>query len=176
MTKPNWKLNSQNNEKGQSLVELGLLFTTLVLMLGILVDVGRAFFTLIALHDAAQEGAIHSSMNPTYNESSYESTWPKTKTAIITSSNAPINFQAAYDAGTFRIVHPTINGCTHHDSGCPTTNDCSGFDYYGNANTTNVTVLYDFEFIMPLITNLVPGGMLTLSATADSTIVYPPCN
>ncbi|MCK5345107.1 MAG: pilus assembly protein, partial [Candidatus Heimdallarchaeota archaeon] len=56
------KTGNNNKESGQSLVELALVFTTIVFMLSILVDIGRAFFTLIALNDAAQGGAVHASM------------------------------------------------------------------------------------------------------------------
>ncbi len=175
MIENNRKLNSHKKERGQSLVEMALVFTIVLFMLSILVDVGRAFFSLIALSDAAQEGAIYASMNPTYNETDLPTTWPETIDRIVQSSSAPIDFQAEKDNGNFRVAHPAINGCTHHDAGCPTTNDCAGFDINENANTMNVIVNYDFEFIMPLMDTIIPGGVLTLTAQADSTIVYPPC-
>ncbi len=168
--------NTTKKEKGQSLVEMALVFTTLMFMLSILVDIGRVFFALIALNDAAQEGATFASMNPSYNEYDEPTSWPETIDRIVNSSSAPIDFDAELTNGNFRVGHPAINGCTHHDWWCPTNDDCSGFDSNENANTVNVSVSYDFEFIMPLMDTIVPGGMLTLSAQADSTIVYPPCD
>jgi len=170
-----WKKNIK--ESGQSLVEMALVFTTVVLMLSILVDIGRAFFVLIALNDAAQEGAIYASMHPTYYEIDYDSPWPDTIQMIVTSSSEPIDFEVAMAAGTFRVEHPRINGWSHHDPGFPGhIFDCAGFNSQEEANTVNVIVSYDFEFIMPLMGTLVPGGTITLTAQSDSTIVYPPCD
>jgi Flp pilus assembly protein TadG len=154
--KLNWNLNSRKKESGQSLVEMALVFTTVVLILSILVDVGRAFFTLIALHDASQEGALYASMKHE------DGSW---KDAILTSSTEPIDFQAESDSGIFRVEPLQING----------TGNCAGFDASGNANTVIVIVSYDFNFIMPLLDTIVPSGQITLRAQSDSTIMYPPC-
>ena len=102
------KTGNNNKESGQSLVELALVFTTIVFMLSILVDIGRAFFTLIALNDAAQEGAVHASMHPTYLEVDNNSPWQDTIQMIITSSSEPIDFQAELANGTFRVGYPRI--------------------------------------------------------------------
>jgi Flp pilus assembly protein TadG len=56
--------NHLHGEKGQSLVELALSLTFLLLLLGGAVDLGRIFFTYIALRDAAQEGALYASIDP----------------------------------------------------------------------------------------------------------------
>ncbi|HLE15155.1 MAG TPA: TadE family protein [Anaerolineales bacterium] len=52
-------------EHGQSLVELALSLMFLLILLGGIVDLGRAFFTYMALRDAVQEGALYGSINPT---------------------------------------------------------------------------------------------------------------
>src|SRR3990172_4698508 len=58
------------NEKGQSLVEFSLMIIILTsLLLGIL-DIGRAYFTFLALQDAAGEGASYAAQYPTYVTSS----------------------------------------------------------------------------------------------------------
>ncbi len=54
-----------NKEKAQSLTELAISFTFLMLLLAGSVDLGRIFFTMIQLQDAAQEGAIYGSSDPT---------------------------------------------------------------------------------------------------------------
>ena len=53
------------SEKGQSLVELALTLTFTLLLIAGLVDFSRAFFSLMALRDAAQEGAAFGSLDPT---------------------------------------------------------------------------------------------------------------
>lgn len=53
-------------ERGQSLVELaGALLVMLWLLSGI-VDVGRAIFTQFSMQDAAEEGIIYGTSNPTH--------------------------------------------------------------------------------------------------------------
>ncbi len=58
------KMNSQQIEKGQSMVELALTITILMILLAGVIDMGRAFFTYMAMRDAAQEGAAYGSVNP----------------------------------------------------------------------------------------------------------------
>ncbi len=58
------RLTKHNFERGQSLVELSVSLVFLLLLLGGAIDFGRAFFTYIALRDAAQEGAIFGSYCP----------------------------------------------------------------------------------------------------------------
>jgi len=54
----------QRPEKGQSMVELALTITILMILLAGAIDMGRAFFTYMAMRDAAQEGAAYGSVNP----------------------------------------------------------------------------------------------------------------
>lgn len=54
----------KSSRKGQSLVEMALATALLLLLLGGVVDLGRAFFTYMALRDAAQEGAVYGAINP----------------------------------------------------------------------------------------------------------------
>ena len=51
-------------ERGQSLVEMAMSLVILLLLVGGVVDFGRAFFTFMALRDAVQEGALYGSINP----------------------------------------------------------------------------------------------------------------
>ncbi len=51
-------------ESGQSMVELALTITFIMILLAGTVDFGRAFFTWLALRDAAQEGASYGSYKP----------------------------------------------------------------------------------------------------------------
>lgn len=53
-----------SNEAGQSLVELAIIFSLLLLMFAGAVNFGRAFFMYLSLRDAAQEGAAYGSIDP----------------------------------------------------------------------------------------------------------------
>lgn len=55
---------SQKKEQGQSMVELALTLTVLLILLAGTIDLGRAFFTWLQMRDAAQEGASYGSICP----------------------------------------------------------------------------------------------------------------
>jgi Flp pilus assembly protein TadG len=54
-------------EHGQSLVEFAISLTILLILVAGLVDAARALFTYLSLRDAAQEGALYASIDPTNN-------------------------------------------------------------------------------------------------------------
>ena len=58
------KIRRQVIENGQSMVEFALTITILMILLAGVIDLGRAFFTYMAMRDAAQEGAAYASVNP----------------------------------------------------------------------------------------------------------------
>ena len=52
-------------ERGQSLLELAILLPVLLLVLLGILDVGRLYMTLVAITDAAAEGASYAASHPT---------------------------------------------------------------------------------------------------------------
>lgn len=60
----NNEIKVKKKEHGQSMVELALTFTLLMVLLAGTIDLGRAFFTWLAMRDAAQEGAAYGSICP----------------------------------------------------------------------------------------------------------------
>ncbi len=76
-----------HSRRGQSLVEVALVLPIVVMiMLGVL-DLGRAFFTLVALHDAADEGATYAAIRP-YDVAGIQQRTVEASTRLVT-------FQAA---------------------------------------------------------------------------------
>ncbi|HOU14182.1 MAG TPA: TadE/TadG family type IV pilus assembly protein [Anaerolineae bacterium] len=55
---------SNKSNRGQSLVEVALVLPIILMILLGLLDFGRAYFTLVALHDAADEGATYAAIRP----------------------------------------------------------------------------------------------------------------
>lgn len=55
---------SESREHGQSLVEFGLALPVLILVLVAVVDLGRAFYTYVAITNAAREGARYGASFP----------------------------------------------------------------------------------------------------------------
>ncbi|MFL7893486.1 MAG: TadE/TadG family type IV pilus assembly protein [Anaerolineales bacterium] len=56
------------SERGQSLVEMAVALVILLLLVGGIIDIGRAFFTYMAMRDSVQEGAVYGSINPTLTQ------------------------------------------------------------------------------------------------------------
>jgi len=57
-------------EAGQSLLEFAIMMIILLIILGGVLDLGRAYFAYVALEDAVGEGALYASLNPTCINSS----------------------------------------------------------------------------------------------------------
>ena len=55
---------TRRQSRGQSLVEAALTLPVLVLLMVGLLDFGRVYYTVVALRDAADEGAVYAAMNP----------------------------------------------------------------------------------------------------------------
>jgi len=51
-------------ERGQSLVEFALGITFILILMAGTLDLGRAYFSVLSLRDAAQEGALYGSLAP----------------------------------------------------------------------------------------------------------------
>lgn len=136
-----------DGERGQSLVELAVSFTLLMMLLAGSVDLGRALFTLITLHDAAQEGALYGAINPGDTNEIEE--------RVRGTSNAPLD-----------LSDPSVTAVTVSFSG----GACAGA-----TNAITVAVDYQFQLSMPIIGMFVPSQTITLPATATMRILSPEC-
>lgn len=111
---------ASRREKGQSLVEVAVSFVILLFLLVGAVDLGRAFFALISLRDAAQEGAIYGSLHPTDTNGIIQ--------RVRSASNTPVDMSDASRVSVDVIVSGAY---------------CAG----GNLQ---VTVTYNFQFVTPI--------------------------
>jgi Flp pilus assembly protein TadG len=134
------------SERGQSLVEMALAMIFLVWLIAVIIDMGSALFTWIALRDAAQEGALYGSVNPTDT--------PTIKLRVVTSSDRPLDLVQAYEDGTLEI-NPTIGGSA-----------CTG-------GAITVMVRYQYTPIIPLVSAIWPT--IPIRATVTDTILLPEC-
>ena len=143
--------NTRPKERGQSLTELAISFTILMLLLSGAVDIGRAFFMMISLRDASQEGALYASIAPTDNTGiAYRAT--QSSTGPVDMSGASVSFSTA-------------------GSACAGLHDDGGTDV---PNQITVTVSLPYQYTMPLITAFVPN-IITLSSDTTVTILSPLC-
>ena len=138
------------SQTGQSLVEFSLMLIILLVLLTGVMDLGRAYFTYLALKDAAAEGAYYGQGHPVWIDGSLAGTSDDDPNNIIyrVKNSAPQGGLVNWDDATTTVTVPD-----------PTP-----------GKTLTVTVSYPYQLITPFI----GGQMLTLSARSVAVIVSPP--
>lgn len=137
-----------NSERGQSLIELGLTLTFVLILLSGVVDIGRAFFNYMALRDAAQEGALYGSINPTDSNGIQE--------RVRNSSSLLQGLFGDPAADTSIDINVDDPACT--------------------GNGIQVQVAYDnFPLTTPFLGSFLGQQTVAISASAVDTILNPTC-
>ena len=155
------------SQRGQSLVELGVSLLILLYLLSGAAEFGILFFQYVQLRDAAQEGALFGSMNPT------STSWQSIETRARAASNSPIDLT---DASLVDVEIHIIDSTTHTSTlvwrnGAAqgsTTSACEG-------NGVQVTVTYDHNIFMPFMPQILNRNVIPLSADVVDTILQPIC-
>jgi hypothetical protein len=164
-------LFSQRRERAQSLVELAISLTVMLLLLSGAVTFGMALFSFVAIRDAAQEGALYGSFNP------HDGNFPADKTKVNVdavrlrvrnASTSPVNL-----ADTTLIPNSYITVEATTGNACEGTTTVSGVD---TPNGIRVTVRYDYQIIMPYIGGIIGSQEIPLRATVTDTILEPNCD
>jgi Flp pilus assembly protein TadG len=135
----------RRGERGQSLVELAVSLTVILLLLAGAVDFAIAYFSFSAMQDAAQEGALYGSINPD-DESGII-------TRVRNASSTPVNLADE----SLVTVTVTVTG-----------DACEGSDI-------RVSVVYDYPISMPFIGSIIGSQQIRLNASVTDTILQPPC-
>lgn len=143
-------ISRRKSEHGQSLAELAVSFLVLVLLLAVTVDAGRAFFSFLAIREAAEEGAIYGSTIP--DDASFSD---KVTDRVVSSSNQ----LETWDAEGSVTVTPIIVGTACADG----------------SNQVQVTVRYMFSLTMPFVSAIIGTNQFPLELSATSTILTPAC-
>lgn len=139
---------ANQEEQGQSLTELALTLTFILILLAGVVDLGRAFFTFMALRDSAQEGAAYGSINPT--------------------DNVGIENRVRYASNMLRDLSDNPNANITVSMGF------SGPLCTGNDITVRVEY-HNFRFTMPFIGMFRGSQTIPIKATVTDTILSPAC-
>ena len=178
------KKPKDRNESGQSLMELALSMTVLLILLAGVVDLGRAFFTYIALRDAAQEGASYAAVYAGANAMDQITAGDLndyctaiTDRTLVTSgiagsgdSNALIDLQRLANDGEVTVeTQITANGNTYACTSVPPADVCLG-------SAISVRVSYNsFPMTMPFMGAIVGSQTIRLSAVVADAILTPAC-
>jgi Flp pilus assembly protein TadG len=136
----------QQGERGQSLAELALSLTVILLLLAGAVDFSIAYFTFSAMQDAAQEGALYGSVNPD-DKAGIES-------RVRTASSHPVDLadEALVDVKVALSEEPACEG-----------------------DEVTVKVIYNYPISMPFIGAVIGSQEIPLTASVTDTILQPTC-
>jgi Flp pilus assembly protein TadG len=146
-------MKKKTSERGQSLVELSISLVLLLVLLSGAVEFGIAFFQFVQLRDAAQEGALYGSMNP----SDCDNILARVKGA----SSSPIDLN-----GAGVTISTRINGNSCSSSGTYATLDCEGYGL-------QVDITYQHKIFMPFLPQILGTTTIPLHATVTDTILSP---
>jgi hypothetical protein len=162
---------------GQSLVELAISLTVMLLLLVGAVSFGMAFFSYVAMRDAAQEGALFGSFNP-YDDLNGNGEYdpspsppdqpegvnvPGVRARIRASSTSPVDFSNTTRIPDDYLTVEAVTGAA-----------CEG-SVSGVTNAIRVTVEYDFPIFMPFIGAIIGDDQIHLTAAVTDTILEPRC-
>ncbi|MGB8981681.1 MAG: TadE/TadG family type IV pilus assembly protein [Anaerolineales bacterium] len=147
---------NKKSERGQSLVELAISIVILLYLLSGAVEFGIAFFQYVQLRDAAQEGALYGSMNPSDVNGITE--------RIKYSSNSPLDLPTAIANGDV-TVDISIDGVPSTAGGYASI-DCEG-------HGLEVQVSYTHEVFMPFMCPVFNICEIDLNASVTDTILSP---
>jgi len=145
MSKQSDPTKFRRDECGQSLVELAISLTLILVLLAGAVDFSIAYFSYSAMQDAAQEGALYGSINPT-DEAGIITRVRRASTTPVDLSNEDLV-----------DVVVTLPG-----------EACEG-------NEIKVNVIYDYPISMPFIGTYIGSQQITLNASVTDTILQPVC-
>jgi len=140
---------SKNEPRGQSLVELAISLMIILLLLLGAVEFSLALFQYVTIRDAAQEGAIYGSINPT-DESGIQ------YRAVATASDVLPQL-------TINDVDVTIHG-----------DNCEGTTS-GSPNSLTVTITFAHPITFPLVGPMIGSNTINLTARVTNTILQPTC-
>ncbi len=123
-------------QDGQSLVEMAILMIVLLLIMGGVLDLGRMYFTYLALQNAAGEGAAYGAIYPEWIDSGDNSDPNNIEYRVRTESTGSL---IDWSTTNIQVEVPSLDG------GSPIT----------------VTVEYEYDVITPMI-QAITGETVTL--------------
>ena len=152
---------TQQHQRGQSLVEFALSFTIILTLLAGTVDLGSAFFSYIAIRDAAQEGALYGSI------------------AAVVDNNP---FNGKYDVGealNTAAIETRVRQSSDHPVDLTDTSNVFVTISASNppcvGGWITVMVRYDYQVTMPLIGAIIGTQTIPVRGSVTNTILKPAC-
>jgi hypothetical protein len=147
-------------ELGQSMVEFAVSAIVILLLLVAIADFGRAFFTYLAMRDAAQEGASYGSICPRH--------YNQIISRVRNTGNAPVNLaDANITVECDYWLDDNEDGIIDEGETFP----CNSGFIPLPGNGIQIRVLYDdFTITTPLLGSII-GQSISLRAEVNDTIL-----
>ena len=143
-----------NHENGQSLVEFAISLTVILYLLVGAIEFGIALFQYVQLRDAAQEGALYGSLNPTDIAG--------IQAHVRAASSSPIDLQSDSNV----TITPTILD-TDSETSLPDA-DCEG-------DGIQVLITYPHKVFMPFVSSFIGSDTIEIRASVTDTVLLPLC-
>ncbi len=143
------------SERGQSMVEMALMMTILLIVLSAVLDLGRGFFSFIAIQNAAAEGALYAAINPRCPDANVAGCTNPNNVVFRTQNESP---DGLVDKQKMTISVSCDDGAT------------CGSSALIEGHPITVTVLYQFQMLGPF-SGAVPDGHLYFKAHAVQNIL-----
>ena len=151
------RLALRPRSRGQALVELALILPVMLVLFASALDLGRLFYSQITIANAAKEGALEASRNPT----SFDNTQPCNAT-----TNRVICLVINEAKGSFYSITPADVTLTCSMTPCP--------DPPLLGDTVTVTVSGKFTLITPILASFTGGQTITISASSTAQLKVAP--
>ncbi|MHB1119194.1 MAG: TadE/TadG family type IV pilus assembly protein [Bellilinea sp.] len=148
---------TKSTEKGQSMVELALVLSLVLILLAGVVDLGRMMFEYLSMRDAAQEGGVYGATHPNYCAETSLRVWDNLPTSFSTGNGDAVNItvdgEPCVTAWNIDKNQPTpVHGC--------------------NGKELVVILDHNFEMGMPFFA----GTIVPMHVEIKDRIVRPACD
>jgi Flp pilus assembly protein TadG len=143
---------TMKSERGQSFMELGISLVFLLVLLTVVIDLGWAFYTMIALRDTAQEAASYGIMCP----DDY-----LIRERLRNSTSAPLN---ASDIDNGNVTVEFLDPLTGYAVSPP---------QHGDLVRVSVTIQH--QIIVPFVATFIGTTSYPLSVNVSDTLMVDHC-
>ena len=151
------RLTGHRPSRGQAIVELALILPVMLTLFASALDLGRLYYSQITIANAAKEGALEASRNPT----SFDST-----RGCDATTNRVICLVVNEAKGSLISIVPSDVALACSPSPCPASPVIG--------NTVGITVTSHFSLVSPLLAVFFAGQSFPISSSATAQIGVEP--
>jgi len=161
MKQPKQSMRLRFSERGQSMVEMSLMMVILLTILSGVLDLGRGFFSFIAIQNSAGEGALYAAINPTCAHK-YEIGLG----GVSCTDPNNVDYRAKFESPNGLVDPQKMTVSIMYSNGT----DAYSISNITEGNSITVTVTYSFTMVGPF-SGVFPNGHLTFVAQSTQNIL-----